>query len=156
VNQLRAQGNIGDITSPYSTTGWDAPADSTKYYKLFIFTLLTNPGGWRNLNTALIDSLLNELVVFTDPKQLWIVNDTLHFSDTLSYQGAFDTTSQYDTVIVPGADSLDVAVISIREDIPTANDILSVKIIDNAIIAQRPASGTSGLKYNVIWLRRYP
>ena len=150
-----AQRKVGDITTPYSITGWDAPADTTQYYNLFIFALMTNPGGYLNLNWVAIDSLFNELVVFTDGKQLWIVNDTLRFSDTLSYQGAFTGTAQYDTTVVPGADSNDVVVVSIRESIPTANDILSIKIIDNAIITQRPASGTSGLKYNWIWIRKY-
>lgn len=155
ITQIKAQGNIGDITSPYSTTGWDAPVDSTKYYNLFIFTLLTNPGGWRNLNTVIIDSLFNELVVFTDKKQLWIEDDTLHFSDTLSFQGSFSGTAQYDTTVIPGVDSLDIVVACVREAIPTANDILGVKIISNKVIVQRAASGTSGLKYNCIWIRKY-
>jgi hypothetical protein len=155
VNLVFAQRKVGSVATPYSITGWDAPYGVTPTHGFYIFTLMTNPGGYINLNTLHYSQLFDSLIVFTDLKQLWIVNDTLHFSDTLSYQGAFDTTSQYDTVIVPGADSLDVAVISIREDIPTANDILSIKIIDNAIIAQRPASGTSGLKYNWIWIRKY-
>jgi hypothetical protein len=150
-----AQRKVGSVATPYSTTGWDLPADSTTYYNLFVSTLMTNPGGYLNLNWVKIDSLLNELIVLTDLKQLWIVNDSLRFSDSLSWHGQFSTTSQYDTTVVPGADSLDVVVVSVRENIPSANDLLSVKVITDTVIVQRPASGTSGLKYNCIWIRKY-
>lgn len=150
VSQIKAQ---GDVSSPYSTAGWDPPVATTQYYNLFIFTLLTNPGGWRNLNTVKIDSLFNALVVFTDKKQLWISNDTLHFSDSLSYQGVFATTDTVDSVAVPGADSNDIAIVSAREANPQA--YLWVQLKNNLAIVNRSAGTVSGLKYNFIWIRRY-
>lgn len=72
---------VGETDSPYDIDGWDSPIDSTTYYKLKIFELLTNPGGWINRNTRAIDSLFNELIVYTDTSQLVIRNDTLYFAD---------------------------------------------------------------------------
>jgi len=143
----------GSLASPYSISGWDAPIDSTTYYKLKIFQLLTNPGGWINRNTREIDSLFNALIVLTDTKQLIINNDSLVFSDTLSHQSAFSTTDTVDTVSVPGIDSLDVVVISAREVNPQA--YLWVQVKNNMIIVNRSAGTVSGLKYNWIWIRKY-
>ena len=145
----------GSTATPYSVDGWDSPADSTEYYNLAIFQLLSNPGGWINRNTRAIDSLFNALVVFIDTSQLALQDDTLRFSNYMSGQGQFNDDAQYDTVNVIGIDSLDVVTVSAREAVLTANDLLSVKIVDDKIIIQRPASGTSGLKYNWIWIRKY-
>lgn len=145
----------GDVTSPYSTTGWDAPYGYTTHYGLPIYTLLSNPGGWINKSQKAVDSLLYALVVYTDQKQLYIRSDTLVISDSLSFQGAFTGTAQYDTTVVPGADSLDVVCATAREAVLTANDLLSVYVKQDTVIVARPASGTSGLKYNAIWIRKY-
>ena len=148
-------GQNRSTATPYSISGWDDPADSTQFYKLAIFQLLSNPGGWINRNTRAIDSLLNALIVFIDTSQMALEDDTLKFSNYMSGQGQFNDDAQYDTVNVIGIDSLDVVVVSARETVLTANDLLSVKLIDDKIIIQRPASGTSGLKYNWIWIRKY-
>ena len=148
-------GQNRSTATPYSISGWDSPADSTQYYELAIFQLLSNPGGWINRNTRAIDSLLNALVVFIDSSQMVLQDDTLRFSNYMSGQGAFSGTVQYDTIDIVGIDSLDAVVVSAREAVLTANDLLSVKVIDDKIIIQRPASGTSGLKYNWIWIRKY-
>ena len=71
----------GETDSPYDIDGWDLPEDSTDNYQLWIYRLLSNPGGWINWNTRKIDSLLNALVVYTDTTQLIIENDTLKFND---------------------------------------------------------------------------
>jgi hypothetical protein len=145
----------GSLASPYSISGWDAPIDSTTYYKLKIFQLLTNPGGWINRNTREIDSLFNALVVFVDSLQMTIKDDTLKFSPYMSGQNAFSTTAETDTVNINGIDSLDIVTVSPREATPTANDILGVTVLTNKIVVSRPAAGTSGLKYNWIWIRKY-
>jgi len=152
---IEAQTKKGSTDTPYSTEGWDAPADSTAWYKLFIYRLLSNPGGYINLNTAKIDSLLNALVVLLDTTQHNIVNDTLRNSPYSMGQDAFAGTAQTDTVLVNGLDSMDTFLVTIREATPTANDLLGVKLINNKAIIQRPSSGTSGLKYNWYWRRRY-
>ena len=149
---LQAQGST---TTPYDTLGWDAPTAFTTWYSLRIFELLSNPGGGYNRNMRDIDSLLYELVVYTDSKNLWIENDTLKFSDSTSGQSAFTLQEQYDTVAIAGIDSNDVVVVSPREAVPGANDILGVTVQSGQIICNRPASGTSGLKWNWIWIRKY-
>lgn len=148
-------GQKGSTATPYSIEGWDAPVDSTQYYNLFIFSLMSNPGGWLSLNTVKIDSLLNALVVFTDTSQMQIENDILRFSDYMSGHNSFNNDVQYDTVEVIGMDSLDVVIVSAREAVLTANDLLSVKVEDGQFIVQRPASGTSNLKYNWVWIKKY-
>lgn len=82
----------GSTTTPYDTLGWDAPADTTSYYGLYIYRLLSNPGGYINLNTKKIDSLLNKLVVYVNPSALQISNDTLSLSDSL-YSSLVDTAN---------------------------------------------------------------
>lgn len=145
----------GTTVTPYDTTGWSAPWGYTQYYRFYIFTLLTNPGGRGNLNTRKIDSLFNKLIVFTDTTQLSINNDTLKISDYATGHGVFDTTAQTDTVTVTGIDSSDVVVVTVREQAPGANDLLGVKVIAGKFIVMRPSSGTSGLKYNWYWIRKY-
>lgn len=150
-----AQTKKGSTATPYSTLGWDAPVEYSQYYGLYIYRLLSNPGGWVNKQTVRIDSLFNELIVFTDTTQLNIQNDTLRISNYAAGQNSFSGTAQYDTTLVSGIDSLDVVVVSVRESIPTANDLLGVKVIAGKIIVMRPSSGTSGLKYNWYWIRKY-
>ncbi len=82
VSSIAFSQNIGSTETPYDTQGWDQPVDSTTYYKFFIAELLSNPGGYKNLNWKMVDSLLNALVVFTDTTQLVIQDDTLRFSNS--------------------------------------------------------------------------
>jgi len=74
---------VGETDTPYDIDGWDSPEDSTAYYNLAIFRLLSNPGGWINRNTRAIDSLLNELIIYTDTNYLYIENDTLKMRDSV-------------------------------------------------------------------------
>ena len=145
----------GSITTPFDTTGWDAPASYTDWYGLRIYNILSNPGGGYSRNMRDVDSLLYELVVYTDNSQLWIQNDTLKMSDSLSGMAAFTSTDQYDTVTVNGLDSNDVVIVTVREAIPAAEDRLGVFLSANTLIVGRAASGTSGLKYNWVWIRKY-
>lgn len=145
----------GSVVTPYDSVGWDAAAEYTSHYGLRIFELLSNPGGLPNRNMRDIDSLMYELVVYTDSVQLEIENDTLKFSNSMSGMSAFTGTEQYDTVLVSGLDSSDVVVVSPRENVPGANDILGARCLTDTLICQRPASGTSGLKWNWIWIRKY-
>jgi len=149
---LQAQGST---TTPYDTLGWDAPTAYTTWYSLRIFELLSNPGGGYNRNMRDIDSLLYELVVYTDSLQLYIQNDTLKHASYMSGQSAFTGTEQYDTVTITGIDSSDVVVVSVREAVPAAEDILGVTVQSGQIICNRQAAGTSGLKWNWIWIRKY-
>lgn len=141
----------GDVSSPYSTSGWDSPIDYTVHYHLPVYQLLSNPGGWININQRKIDSLLNALVVYTDTNQLTIVNDTLVFSSHSKGIGTFSGTAVVDTIPIPGLTVNDVVVVSVRDAIPTANDNLGVFVEAGRAIIKRNASGTSDLKYNWIW-----
>lgn len=145
---------VGDTDTPYATNGWDAPEAYSTYYNLPIYRLLSNPGGWININQRMVDSLFNALVVYTDTNQLYIENDTLKFSSNISGMDAFTTTAEYDTVVISGIDSLDVVIVSSREVVPSANDRLGVFLKSDTLIVGRPASGTSGLKYNWIWVSK--
>lgn len=151
----------GSTSTPYDTTGWSIPQAYTTHYSLPVYRLLSNPGGWINLSQVKTDSLLYALVVFTDTCQMAIISDTLRLSPYISGQHYFAGTAQYDTIKLSTdtvhiyMDSLDVVVASVRETIPTVNDILSVKVLNNKFVVQRPASGTTNLKYNWIWIRKY-
>ena len=92
----------GSTVTPYDTLGWDLPATYTNFYKLYIHRLLSNPGGRININTAKIDSLLNELIVFTDTSQIVIRNDTLRFADNFVQTILADTyvLTEFDTAEV--------------------------------------------------------
>jgi hypothetical protein len=147
---------IGSTDTPYSTDGWAEPAFETDYYGLYIYTLLTNPGGWINLNTKKIDSLLNALVVFTDEEQLLIKNDTLTFSNSLSGYAAFDGTDASVTVSKTGVRaSTDVIILTPVGDTFNANDLLKVSLTDNEFTVTRNGGGTSDLGFFYIWIRRY-
>ena len=151
---VKAQ-NIGDTSTPYDTTGgWDAPEEFTGHYGLPIYRLLSNPGGWINISQRMIDSLFYALIVYTDSLQHVIRNDTLINSPYASGIGAFSSTDSSDTVIVLGLDSLDIINVSARGTY-NVNDILKVQIKQDTLIVNRNSSGTSGLKYDWIWKRKY-
>jgi hypothetical protein len=152
---VQAQRKVGSLASIFSTSGWDVPNSYTPYYTLPYYTLLSNPGGWINISQRMIDSLFNKLIVKIDSLQFKIQNDSLRYSTYSSGQNAFDTTAETDTISITGLDSSDIFIVTIREAVPGANDLLGVKLISSKAIIQRPASGTSGLKYNWIWRRVY-
>lgn len=102
-----------------------------------------------------LDSALATLHTYTDTKQFYVKNDTLIFSDTLFGQAQFNSTDSSDTVTISGLDSSDVVTASPRESNYNVNDILFVYLKPNKIIVVRNKSGgTSGLKWNWIWLRK--
>ena len=145
----------GSTLTPYSTDGWDNPIEYSTYYHLPIYRLLSNPGGWININTRKIDSLFHATIVFTDSTQLQIRNDTLIHSTFMSGQNSFVGTAQTDTVFISEIDSFDVFTVTPRENIPNANDVISVKVLNGKAVLQRLANGTADLKYNWIWIRKY-
>ena len=146
----------GLTTTPEDTVNWDLPAGYTNHYGLYIFKLLSNPGGRINLNTEHVDSLLYSLIVFTDTKQMIIKNDTLVMSDTLSGTHSFTSTNAYDSVAIPGMDSLDVIMVTPINNAYNVNDILSVwERTGYFLVYRNSTGGTSGLKYNYIWIKRY-
>lgn len=145
---------VGDLSSPYATTGWDTLYGRTQYFNLPIYQLLSNPGGWININQRMVDSLLYKLIVYTDTTQMIIQDDTLVFSNDLSGIDEFTGTATTDTLLISGIDAGDVFIVTIRDAVATANDILSVFIEPNKVIIKRPSGGTSGLKYNWLWIKR--
>ena len=145
----------GLTRTPYDSVGWSLPAGYTPYYGLYIFNLLSNPGGRINLNTQKIDSLLHALIVYTDTKNLIIRNDTLIISDTASGIHAFTSTNNVDSVAIVGFDSLDVLIASPMEAAYNVNDILFIEKRTGYFKVWRNSGGSSGLKYNWIWIRKY-
>lgn len=105
----------GETTTPYDTTGWDEPQTFTDHYSFPIYRLLSNPGGWINRSQALVDSLLYELIVYTDSTQLCIENDTLKFSPT------FLATLLASVVL----DTSNIKASSIKTDTTNFNGVLS-------------------------------
>lgn len=145
----------GTTITPFDTSGWSPPAGYSPNYGLYYYTLLSNPGGRINLNTQKTDSLLNALVVFTDTKQLLIKNDTLVISDTASGFHSFTSTDSVDSVAISGFDSTDVVVLTPIEAGYNVNDILFLDPHNGYFKVWRNSSGTSGLKYNYVWIKRY-
>jgi hypothetical protein len=140
----------------FSVFAQDAPSGYTSYYSFRKWAENANPGSDSlNANWDEIDQVLYDLIVYTDTSQMFIRNDSLLFADEASGQDAFVTTAEFDTVLVPGVDSLDVIVVSAREAVPAPEDILGVYLKADTLIVGRTAAGTSGLKYNWIWIRKY-
>lgn len=157
----------GETDSPFSTEGWDKPADSSAYYDLFYYQLMSNPGGWINRNTRKIDSLFNELIVFTDSTQLVIEDDTLMFAsgfvnEILDSAYALEYVTENcievngDTLTIDFncmTDSLykdgrlkDSVLASIQSEISDSNDVLSTELetgwqkdVSDSIAAYHPS-----------------
>lgn len=138
-----------------SLFGQDAPSGYTTYYNFRKWAENANPSSDSlNANWDDIDQVLYDLIVFTDSTELKIQNDTLRLAlKVIKGNDAFSGTKQHDTVTVSGIDSLDVAVVNVREGIPAANDNLGVYLKADTLIVSRNASGTSGLKYNYIIIK---
>jgi hypothetical protein len=150
-----AYAQIGSTETPYDTEGWSEPAEYTPFYELAVYQLLSNPGGWINLNLVKIDSLLNALIVFTNYHQMYIRNDTLMFSDSLSGKGAFSGTDTSVTINMPDVfDSTDIVVVT-SEGHGVDASILSVYPRDGEFDVRRAEGGFSGEKFNWIWIRKW-
>lgn len=148
----------------------DPPIDSTKRYNLRLYEQSAHGSAiLLNEDKGTIDSVLHSLIVYTDTLQFEMVYDSVivydsvypaetplvfKFSRYMSAIDSFSTTSQTDTISITGIDSADVMVVS-----PIyphgANDILSVELKADKAVIHRLASGTSGLKYNWIWIRKF-
>lgn len=145
----------GSTTTPYDTTNWSLPAGYSTYYDFYIYQLLSNPGGRINLNTAKMDSLFHDLVIYTDSTQMVVRNDTLILSPYIAGQDTFATTATSDSVVVAGFDSLDVLTVTPLSTSYNVNDILFVEKRTGYFKVYRNSSGTSGLIFNWIWIRKY-
>ena len=155
MGSIRGQ-TVGDLSSPYSISGWDSPVEYTTHYQLPIYQLLSNPGGWINKSQAKVDSLLNALVVYTDSLQMSIRNDTLIFSNYMSGHGVIEANKNWDTVSVSGLDSNDVIVVTEREEgIATHTKAMGVVVKDNEFYVSIPSTESYDIKYNWIWIRKY-
>lgn len=147
---------------------YDEPIDSTEHYNLRLYAQSARvPAEILNDDKVTIDSVMYSLIVWVDTLQNVVVVDTsittthlvLKISNYASGSDAFVTTATVDTFTVLGADTLTEA-----DDIfllqpygtTNANDVLGYTVLgDNQIIVNRPASGSSGLKYKWRWIRRY-
>jgi len=134
----------------------DAPTGYTEHFGYRKWAENANPSADSlNQNMEDIDLDMYNGIINTDSLQFIILNKVLIFSPYASGMAAFTGTDQYDTIRVPGIDSLDVVNVSIRESIPTTNDLLGVFLKADTLIVKRPASGTPGLKWNWSWIKKY-
>ncbi len=145
---------IGDVSSPYSIAGWDTVYGYTPYYLLPIYRLLSNPGGWININQRMIDSLFNKLIVLVDSLEFEIINDSLRNARLSWGKSAFSTTDQSVEVTRQGMKATDLVIVQPEGTTITSNDVLSVVPGVNKFTVYRPASGTSGLTFSWRWIRK--
>ncbi|MFA5397543.1 MAG: hypothetical protein WC346_16150 [Methanogenium sp.] len=135
---------------------FDPPKWYTEYYKLRMWEQKARPGADSlNMNWKDIDSLISELIIFLDTLQIQKVEGNLRFSKYMSGIDSFTTTAITDTVYRTGVDSYAVVMACVRGIAPTANDLISVEILNDKFVVKRQEGGTSNLKYNWIWIRKY-
>lgn len=154
INSLLAQ-RIGDITSPYSTSGWDTPYGYTTYFGLPLYRLLSNPGGWINISQRMSDSLFNALIVLTDTDELEIVNDTLYVSTDSWGRSAYSGTNTSKVVSVAGMKTSDAVIIQIEGSTITTDDISAVTVGTDEFTVTRIGAGTSDLPFIWKWIKRH-
>ncbi len=145
---------IGDVSTPYATVGWDSLYGYTIYYRLPVYRLLSNPGGWININQRMVDSLFNELIVLTDSLEYIIRNDTLISTPRAMGRASFVTTGTSIDVTVDSMKSTDYVQVTALGATITSNDVLSVVVGTNKFTVYRPAAGTSGLSFMWEWRRK--
>lgn len=146
---------IISTTSIICQQRFDPPSAYTQYYKIRMWSQSARPSADSlNKNWKDIDSLLNELVVFTNPNQMQIINDTLKFSPLMSAQDYIALNKQYDTVQVMGMRPQDIVVVTIRDTDPNSDEVLSVYVQTDRFIVARPSSSTRQLWYNWIWIKK--
>jgi hypothetical protein len=70
---------------------------------------------------------------------------------------AFTTTAQNDTVLITGAATTDIYMVTITGNAaPVAGDPLRAEALSTGLAVHRGASGTSGLTYNWVRIRKIP
>jgi hypothetical protein len=135
---------------------YDSPIDSTLHYHLRLYAQSARSSATvLNQDKVTLDSVIYSLIVYTDTKQTIIRNDTLIISDTASGSHSFTTTATSDSVAIAGMDSLDVIILTRCGTTYNVNDVLSVDEHTGYFKVYRNSSGTSGLKYNYLWIRKY-
>ncbi|MGD8777745.1 MAG: hypothetical protein PVH88_02155 [Ignavibacteria bacterium] len=152
----------------FLTAQFAKPKSLTKHYELRKYEQDVRVNAVElNDDKDKLDSLIHALTAQTDPKQLQfieckdtsIVVDTtlllLSLSDNMSGQGQFTGTSEIDSVGIAALDSLDIVLATPYTESVNVNDYLSVYIKGNYLYVRRPAGGTTDLKYNWIWIRKY-
>lgn len=133
---------------------FDDPSDYTTWYGLRMWDQGDNPSSDSlNANWVDTDSLVHELIVYLDPVQMTVGDDTLKFVDSFSGLAAFTTTDSLDTLVITGIDSLDVFIILPRES--DSKGRLWGEITDDTVFVNRSDTTVSGLKYNYAWVRKY-
>lgn len=149
---------------------FDEPLDSTSHYNFRLYKQSARvPNTILNEDKEKIDSLIYDLIVWTDSVQFVLIVDTnitttphlvLKISNYATGIDTFTTTATVDTIILAGADTLNSVVdlfwLQPYGTTITSNDVLGYYVIDpDTLIVIRPASGTSGLVYVWRWIKRY-
>jgi hypothetical protein len=146
---------VGDLSTPYSTSGWDAPAEYTSHYQLPVYTLLSNPGGWINKSQVKVDSLLNALIVLTDSLQFQIRNDVLIHSKYGSGIDSIEIGQEFKVHPLTGIDDKDILLVTQRDAVGAFIKPLSVAIDDNQFTVTMEGTSTEKVYFSWQWIRRY-
>ena len=146
---------------------YDEPIDSTTHYNLRLYEQSARvPAEILNDDKETIDSVMYSLIVWTDSLQYIMVVDTnvtkthltFKISNYATGSAAFTTTATTCSVVVAGADTLDEdndIFLLTPYGTTNANDVLGYTVSVDTLIVNRPASGSSGLKFKWRWIKRY-
>jgi hypothetical protein len=137
---------------------FDEPYDSTTHYKLRLYEQGARSSAIvLNNDKRTIDSVLYSLIVYTDPNQFVILNDSLlTFATSFSGIGSFSGTAATAAVTIDSMKTGDIVVVTPISGTYNVNDLLSVTVTDGSFTVTRNSSGgTSGLQFNWIWIRKY-
>jgi hypothetical protein len=133
----------------------DAPSGYTEHYGLRKYAENANPSADSlNQNWTDVDETLYDLIVSTDEDQLAILDDVLTFSDSLSGIGTFTTTATTCTVTVSDMSDDDVVMLTPIGTAYDADDMLKVSVGNGSFIVTRNSSGTSGLEFFYLWIKK--
>ena len=133
----------------------DAPSGRTIHYQIRMWAENANPSSDSlNQNWIDIDQTLYDLIVVVDSSQMIIENDSLKFSPYMASTDTFTTTATTCTTTVANMTPDDIVVCTPRGTTYDADDALKVSVGTGQFIVTRNSSGTSGLVYNYIWIKR--
>jgi hypothetical protein len=135
---------------------FDEPYDSTTHYKLRLYEQGARSSAIvLNNDKRTIDSVLYSLITYTDPNQFVILNDSiLTFAEGFSGIGTFSGTDAQVTVTLDSISTGDVVLLTPIGGTHNANDLLRVSVTNGSFTVTRGSSGTSGLTFFYIWIRR--
>jgi hypothetical protein len=131
----------------------DRPSGNTPHLSLdtWSFFAKTDAGDLNN-NWSKIDNMLYSVIIRPYLNHFEITNDSLRFSSYMSGHNCFDSTNTEDTIFIPRATPLDVAIVKIWDSVPKDNDDLSVTIKQGSLIVRRRQNGSDVLYYMWMWI----